>query len=64
MLLNNIAKCYKYFAFLFFLSLGITIYYHSFSKRFTFEKMGWNQEKVDEILLPVLKRMNAKESHR
>lgn len=26
--------------------------------------MGWNQEKVDEILLPVLKRMNARESQR
>lgn len=24
--------------------------------------MGWSQEKVDEILLPVLKRMNARES--
>lgn len=33
-------------------------------KRFTFEKMGWRQEKVDEILLPVLKRMNARESQR
>ena len=26
--------------------------------------MGWSQEKVDEILLPVLKRMNARESQR
>ena len=24
--------------------------------------MGWTQEKVDEILLPVLKRVNARES--
>ena len=29
-----------------------------------FEKMGWSQEKVDEMLLPVLKRINARESQR
>ena len=30
--------------------------------RFAFEKMGWSQERVDDLLLPVLKRMNARES--
>ena len=29
--------------------------------RYALDKMGWAQDKVDEVLLPVLKRMNTKE---